>query len=193
MTGTPDLDNWLPDPALRVFHRRESTASVDALWRAARAVQLSDTAVLGRLVRWRIPDLPREEGYDDLFRQPPFMVLEEGDHVLVSGLVGRIWTLRRDYPPLRSGQDFRDWSVPDTARVAIANWVTPADGGGSVIAAEARVDAVGARGRLGLRAVRPLVRSFQHLIGSDGITAAVRRAERDAGVDGGNLSPGHQG
>jgi hypothetical protein len=191
VTGTPDLDKWLPDPALRVFHRRESTASVDALWRAARAVQLSDTAVLGRLVRWRIPDLPRQEGFDDLLRQPPFMILEEREHVLVSGLVGRIWTLRRDYPLLRSEQEFRAWSQPGTARVVIANWIAPAEGGRSVIAAEARVDAIGARGRLGLRAVRPLVRSFQHLIGSDGITAAVRRAERDAET--GNLSPGSGG
>ena len=187
----PDLDKWLPDPALCVYHRRQSTASVDDLWRAARKVQLSDTAVLGRLVRWRIPGLAGDEGYDDLFRQPPFMVLEEGEHILVSGLVGRIWTLRRDYPELRSGEEFRDWSLSGTARVAIANWVVPADGGGSVIAAEARVDAMGARGRLGLRAVRPLVQSFQQLVGSDGIAAAVRRAERAA--DAGNLSPGSRG
>ncbi len=187
----PDLDKWLPDPALCVYHRRQSTASVDDLWRAARKVQLSDTAVLGRLVRWRIPGLAGDEGYDDLFRQSPFMVLEEGEHILVSGLVGRIWTLRRDYPELRSGEEFRDWSLSGTARVAIANWVVPADGGGSVIAAEARVDAIGARGRLGLRAIRPLVQSFQQLVGSDGIAAAVRRAERAA--DAGNLSPGSRG
>jgi len=141
-------------------------------------------------VRWRIPGLPREEGFDDLFRQPPFMVLEEREHMLVSGLVGRIWTLRRDYPQLRSGQEFRDWSQPGTARVVIANWIAPAGGDGSVIAAEARVDAIGSRGRLGLRAVRPLVRSFEHLIASDGISAAVRRAERRVA---GNLSPGSGG
>ena len=41
------------------------------------------------------------------------------------------------------------------------------------------MEAIGARGRLGVSAVRPLVRSFGHLIGSDGINAAVRRAERD--------------
>ncbi len=187
VTGTPDLDKWLPDPAVRVAHRRESSACADELWHAARSVQLSDTAVLGRLVRWRIPGLPRDEGFDDLFRQPPFMVLDERRHLLVSGLVGRIWTLRRDYPQLGSGAEFRDWSQPGTARVVVANWITAADGGGSVIAAEVRVDAIGARGRLGLRAVGPLVRSFQHLVGSDGITAAVRRAERNAAP--GNLSP----
>jgi hypothetical protein len=190
VTRTPDLDKWLPDPALRVFHQRRSTASADDLWQAARAVRLGDTAVLGRLVSWRIPGLPREEGFDELFRQPPFMVLEECEHVLVSGLVGRIWTLRRDYPQLRSSQEFRDWSQSGTARVLIANWIAPADGHGSVIAAEARVDAIGTRGRLGLRAVRPLVRSFEHLVGSDGITAAVRRAERGARAGNHSALPG---
>jgi hypothetical protein len=195
VTGTPDLNKWLPDPALRVIHTRESSASADELWRAARAVQLSDTAILGRLVRWRIPGLPREEGFDQLFRQAPFLVLEEGEHLLVSGLVGRIWTLRRDYPQLTSGQEFRAWSKSGTARVVIANWITPGPDGTTMIGAEARVEAFGARGRLGLRAVWPLVRSFQGLVGSDGINAAVRRAERNSGGGGGggggegNLSP----
>ena len=176
---TPDLDKWLADPALRVAHSRQSDASPDRLWEAAQAVRLSDTAVLGRLVRRRIPGLARSEGFDALFREPPFMVLEEGERMLVSGLVGRIWTLRRDYPTLSSPAEFRDWSQGGSARVVIANWVQAGDDGRSTLAAEARVEAIGARGRLGVSAVRPLVRSFGHLIGSDGINAAVRRAERD--------------
>jgi hypothetical protein len=179
---TPDLDKWLADPAIRVAHRRHSSASADDLWRAAQEVRLSDAAVLGRLVRWRIPGLARDAGFDDLFRQPPFMVLEEGEHMLVCGLVGRIWTPRRDYPRLGSAQEFQEWSQSGTARVVIANWAQAGNGDsdsdGSTLAAEARVEAIGARGRLGISAVRPLVRSFQNLIGSEAINAAVRRAER---------------
>ncbi|HEY6526157.1 MAG TPA: hypothetical protein VIY10_20395 [Solirubrobacteraceae bacterium] len=178
MSAAPDLDKWLPDPALRVSHRRESPVSAEDLWQAAREVRVSDTARLGRLVRWRIPGLTRDLGYDDLFRQPPFIVLEEGEHALVSGLVGRIWTLRRDYPKLGSPQEFADWSKGGTARVVIANWAVERPDGGSALAAEARVEAVGAQGRLGVAAVRPVVRAFQSLVGSDGINAAVRRAER---------------
>ena len=178
MSAAPDLDKWLSQPALRVAHRRESSVSADELWRAARQVRLSDTAVLGRLVRWRIPGLGRNVGFDDLFRQPPFMVLEEDERVLVSGLVGRIWTLRRDYPQLDSPQEFQEWSQSGTARVVIANWVEDRHAGGSALAAEARVQPVGAQGRLGVAAVRPVVRGFQHLVGSDGINAAVRLAER---------------
>jgi hypothetical protein len=176
VSSAPDLDKWLPEPALRVVHRRESSVSADELWRAAREVRLTETAVLGRLVRWRIPGLGRDLRYDEMFRQPPFMVLEEGAHGLVSGLVGRIWTLRRDYPRLGSPEEFAEWSRGGTARVVIANWAQDRDGG-SMLAAEARVEPVGPQGRLGVAAVRPVVRAFQSLVGSDGINAAVRRAE----------------
>jgi hypothetical protein len=171
-----DLDRWLPDPALRVAHRAPSTAGPDALWDAATQVRLGDTGLLGRLIRWRIPGLSSDMAFDRLFREPPFLVLDSGEHALVSGLVGRIWTLRRDYPRLADGDAFQAWSRRGTARVVFANWVT-ADGDGSVLHAEARVQPVGVQGRLGVGAVRPLVGRFQHLVGSEGLRAAVRRAE----------------
>jgi hypothetical protein len=175
---TPDLDHWLPDPAIRVSHRRESSVTPDRLWDAARGVRLSDTRLLGRLVRWRIPGLPADLGFDELFRAPPFVVLrEDPGRALMSGLVGRIWTLRRDYPELNDPEEFRDWHSPGTARVVFANWIEPSEQGSS-INAEARVQAIGPQGRVGVAAVRPLVRAFGSLVGSDGIELAVRRAER---------------
>ena len=173
----PDLDAWLPAPSLRVSHRRTSRASPDELWTAAMRVRLADTGLLGRLVRWRIPGLARDEGFDALFREPPFIVLQDGDRAVVSGLVGRIWTLRRDYPQLNGADEFREWSRGGTARVVFANWVTPCDDGGSEVCSEVRVQAFGVQGRVGITAVRPLVRRFEGLVGSEGLGAAVRRAE----------------
>jgi hypothetical protein len=173
----PDLDAWLPEASLRVSHRRASRASPDELWAAAMRVRLADTGLLGRLVRWRIPGLARNEGFDALFREQPFIVLEDGDRAVVSGLVGRIWTLRRDYPELTGPDDFRAWSRRGTARVVFANWATPTDDGGSELCSEARVQAFGVQGRVGLAAVRPLVSRFQGLVGSEGLDAAVRLAE----------------
>ena len=174
----PDLDRWLPDPGLRVVNRRESIADSQRLWEAAQAMRLADAALLGRLVRWRIPGLRPDTSFDQLFRQPPFMVLEEGERALVSGLVGPIWTLRRDYPQLGDPEEYLVWSRPGTARVLFAHWVEPTQAGRMALTSEARVEAFGSQGRLGVRAVSPLVRRFQNLIGSDGIQAAVRRAER---------------
>ena len=47
-----------------------------------------------------------------------------------------------------------------------------------MLTAEARVEPVGAQGRLGVAAIRPVVRAFQSLVGSDGVSAAVRTRHR---------------
>ncbi len=174
-----DLDYWLPSPTVRVAHRRKSTAAGDDLWQAASAVSLTDAPLLGRLVRWRIPGLAPDISFDELFRHDPFLVLV-GDrpNALVSGLVGRIWTLRRDYPQLSRPDEFRQWSAGGTARVLFANWVEPSPSGGAALCSETRVHAIGTQARLGMATLRPLVRAFQQLIASDGIEQAVRRAER---------------
>jgi hypothetical protein len=174
----PDLDGWLSEAALRVTDRRSSRAAPSELWEAAAAVGLKDTGVLGRLIRWRIPHTPGGITFGELFRRPPFVVLEEHADALVSGLVGRIWTLRHDYPQLSAPDEFRAWSERGTARVVFGHWVEPQDDSGSVLLSDARVQAIGATGSIGVAAVRPLVRSFSALVGSEGLQAAVRRAER---------------
>jgi hypothetical protein len=118
-----------------------------------------------------------ELSFDEMFRNPPFIALAAGERMLISGLVGRIWTLRRDYPQLHDPDEFREWAAAGSAQVMFANWVEPA-GAQTALQSETRVRAIGPQGRLGVGAVRPLVSAFAHLIGSDAIEAAVRAAER---------------
>jgi hypothetical protein len=113
-----------------------------------------------------------------MFRSPPFNILVADDGLLVSGLVGRIWTLKRDYPTLATPEDFRRWSVHGTVRVLFANWVEVIDEARAALINETRVDAVDRGGRLGLAALRPLITRSHNLIGSEGLEIAVRRAER---------------
>jgi len=175
-----DLDHWLSSPTVCVAHSRESTAAPDRLWKAACAVKLSDASLLGRLVRWRIPGLAPDLSFDKLFRHDPFLILlGNQERGLVSGLVGRIWTLRRDYPQLSDPEQFRQWSMRGTARVLFANWVEPLASGGAALRSETRVQAIGAQGRFGLATLRPVVRAAEQLIATDGLEAAVRRAERE--------------
>lgn len=173
----PDLDHWLADPAIRVRHRREASVGEAELWRAARTVRVDETRVLGRLLRWRIPGASASIPYDELFRQPPFAVLEEAEGALVSGLVGRIWTLRRDYPLIANPEEFRAWSSPGSACVIFANWVERTDAGGAALVSETRVRATDREGRIGVNAVRPLVSAFHALIGREALDIAVRRAQ----------------
>jgi hypothetical protein len=181
-SAAPDLDRWLPAPSLRVTARRESDAEPDRLWRAAQATPLSETGLLGRLIRWRIPGTTPELTFGGLFREDPFLPLVQDDRQLVSGLVGSIWTLRRDYPELSDPAAFEAFGQRGTARVAFGFWVQESTGGRSALCCEARVEAIGLQGKIGVAAVRPLVQRFGHLVGSEGLAAAVRLAERDDGA-----------
>ena len=182
----PDLDSWVAEPSIRISHRRVAGCSPEALWDAARAVRLDETRALGRLVRLRIPGLAPSLTFDAMFRAPPFIVLDAGETSLLSGIVGRIWTIRRDYPSLRDPSEFREWAARGVARVLFASWTEPSDGGGAALVNETRVDAVGRRARWGLAAVRPLIAASNGLIASDGLSVAVRRAERTSTEVGAN-------
>jgi hypothetical protein len=176
--GRPDLNRWLDQPAVRIVHWRGSRVEPGRLWEAARSIRLDQTRLLGRLVRWRIPGVGGECSFEQLFTSPPFLVLQDEGMTLLSGMVGRIWTLRRDYPMLTGSDEYRDWHQAGTAKVLFANWVRPRPRGGATVHSESRVQAYGRQGRVGLTAVRPLIRSFQGLVATDALTAVVRLAER---------------
>ncbi|HWF36058.1 MAG TPA: hypothetical protein VG295_11815 [Solirubrobacteraceae bacterium] len=171
----PNLDHWLDRPSVRIRHVREAEAEPAVLWAAAQAVRTSETRRLGRLVRLRIPGLPADLSYDELFREPPFTVLCEDEFALLSGIVGRIWTIRRDYPTLAEPDEFRRWATRGTVRVLFANWVEPVDGAVTALVSETRVAASDRLARLGLAAVRPLIVASHQLIASEGLERAVDR------------------
>jgi hypothetical protein len=172
----PDLDHWLDRPTVRIRHVRETDADPESLWAAAQAVRTSETRRLGRLLRLRIPGLPSDMSYNELFREPPFNVLYEDESALLSGVVGRIWTVRRDYPTLSEPDEFRRWSARGTVRVLFANWVEPVGSDRTALISETRVAAGDRFARLGLAAVRPLIVASHGLIASEGLELAVDRA-----------------
>src|SRR5262245_40248836 len=106
MTSAPDLDTWISDAAICTRQRRSAHAPADRLWHEAAGVRVGDAPVLGRAVRWRIPGTASEMTFRELFRRYPFVVLDEGVDWSVSGLCGRIWTLRRDYPRIDGPEGF---------------------------------------------------------------------------------------
>ena len=171
------LDAWLGAPAVRTHHRRSAAASTQALWDRATEVRLDETRALGRLVRWRIPGLGPDPTYHELFRAYPFCVLEEDEHLLVTGLCGRIWTLARDYPRLAGPDEFRDWDESGTVRVAFGHWVEPGEDGRAELVSEARVEPVDARAGLRLRALWTVIGRFERLVGAEPLDLAARRAE----------------
>jgi hypothetical protein len=175
----PDLDAWLPRPAVRTHRRRDMAAPADRVWQAAREVRLHDTRALGRLVRWRIPGTPPGATYHELFRGYPFTVLDEGALHLVSGLCGRIWTLARDYPQLAGADEFAAWDRRGTVRVLFAHWVVPLDDRRAQLCSEARVQPVDGASAVRLKALWAVIGRFEPLVASEPLSLIARRAESD--------------
>lgn len=172
-----DLDAWLPAPEIVTRHQRRAQADPETLWAAARGVRLDHTHTIGRLVRWRIPGVPRDQSFMALLANDPFTVLDEGPHHSISGLCGRIWTLQRDYAQLGGPDDFMAWKEPRTVRVLFAHWVT-LQARGSTLHSEARVSPTDAVARMRLRALWLVVGPFERLIGAEPLSIAAARAER---------------
>jgi hypothetical protein len=173
----PDLDSWLPDPQVRTLHRRSAKADADRLWDAAEAVRLRDTPALGRAVRWRIPDTPADRSYRDLFREYPFTTLAEGTRWSVSGLCGRIWTFRRDYPRIEGAEDFLAWHRRGTVRVLLAHWIEPDGPSQNALVSETRIKPVDGQARIRIRALWLVVGRFERLIDGEALRVATQRAE----------------
>ena len=174
----PDLAAWLPDPQVRTRHRRLAEADADRLWQAAETVRLREAPTLGRAVRWRIPGTSLDLTYRDVLRRYPFAVLAEGDRWSVSGMCGRIWTLRRDYPRIEGADEFLAWEEPGTVRAVLAHWIEQDDPGRSALVSEARVEAVDGGAAIRLRALWAIVGHLERLIGGEVLRIAANRAER---------------
>ena len=177
MSSPADLDSWLREPLVRTHHRRDSPASEADLWASAAQVRLRDCRILGRLVRARIPGLRASLTFDELFRSEPFNLLDEGPTHTLSGLCGRIWTIRRDFAPLSEPADFLSWDEPGTVRVLFANWAEPTESG-SALVSEVRIAAVDRRAGLRVRGLRPFIAAFQGLVATEALTIASQRAAR---------------
>jgi len=175
-----DLDRWLAEPTLRTRHSREGPMSEQDLWASAKTVRLKDCHILGRLIRGRIPGLRASVTFDEMFHNEPFNVLEEGPTYTLSGLCGRIWTVRRDFAQLASPADFLSWQTAGTVRVLFAQWAEPS-AEGSALVSEVRIGAVDRRAARYVRALEPFIAAFQGLVGAEPLSIAVRRAGRGTG------------
>jgi hypothetical protein len=167
----------MPDPILRVSHRRVADAPPWALWESAATVRLEDCRVLGRLVRWRIPGLSARLTYRELFSHEPFVLLDEDECALLSGVCGRIWTRRRDHVRLDGPEDFMECREPGIARVLFAHWVEPIGRHRAALVSQVEIAAHDRSARRGVALVRPLIAAFGHLIDREPLAVAAWRAE----------------
>ena len=162
------LDDWVPDPAVRTHHRRSAAAAPEELWDAARAVRLSDTRRLERLVRWRIPGVVHGQTYDELFRTEPFTLLDEGDTWSVSGLVRAHLDARSATTRASAGRTTSaTWDERGTVRVLFAHWAEPGDGRPLDAGVRGAGGSGGRTARLRLKALWTVIGPFERLVGAE--------------------------
>jgi hypothetical protein len=175
---TAAIDTWLPGCHARLHHARTSTATPDALWDAAQAVRLRDSPRLLRLIRWRLGKHtpPPDTTFEEFFRTGVFMLLEEGERQIVSGVAGRIWSPSGDYAEFETAGEYREYHRPGTAKVVISIGVREHERGSEIVH-EGRVWCTDRRTRLIFHPFWAVVSPFARFIYSEGFAVAVRRAE----------------
>ena len=176
---TTAVQDWLPGCHARVHHARSSSATPDELWTAAQTIQLRDAPRLARLIRWRLGRHapPRETTFEEFFRTGIFMLLEEGERLYISGVAGKIWAPSGDYAQFETAGEYREYRRRGTAKVVLKIEVSEHERGSQIVV-DARVWCADRRTQLIFRPFWAVVAPFARFIYTEGLAAAVRRAER---------------
>ena len=149
------------------------------LWEAAQSVRVRDTRTLRPIIALRFgPYAPSADlTFRELFRRPPFALLEESEHCSISGLAGRLWALGDVFARLEGPEDYAAFADPGMAKVAVLHQVRPLGGDASEIVSEARVWCTNRSARLRFTPFWAVVGRFSIFIGLDLLATAVRRAQ----------------
>ena len=138
-----------------------------------------ETRTLRPIIAWRLgryapaPDVPLRT----VLSSHPFHLLAERGMVSLSGLGGKLWALGDPFVRFDSVAAFRDWSEPGFCKVVLRHEVR-AHGAGSEIDSEVRIWCTSRGAQLRFRPYWAFIGPFARFIGSELLSAAVRRAER---------------
>lgn len=168
----------MPDFHARTLHVQRVEVSPERLWHAAQTVRVRDTLTLRPLIALRFgPYAPSPDTtFRELFRRPPFTLLEESTHSSISGLAGRLWALGGAFAAIEGAEDYAAFAEPGTAKVALLNQVRPNGRSGSEIVSEGRVWCTDRSARLRFTPFWALVGPFSRFIRLDLLSRAAAQA-----------------
>jgi hypothetical protein len=173
------LDDWLPRHHAVTHHARRSRATPERLWDAARTVTVRETRTLRPIIAWRLGRYapPGDTPLRTVLASHPFHLLAEQGMVSLSGMAGKLWSLGDTFVRFDAAAAFRDWAEPGFCKVVVRHAVR-ADGGGSKIESEVRIWCTSRGAQVRFRPYWAFIGPFSRFIGSELLSAAVRRAER---------------
>ena len=165
-----------------MLHVQRAAVPPERLWAAAQSVRVRDTRTLRPIIALRFgPYAPSPDTtFRELFRRPPFTLLEESGHASVSGMAGRLWALGDVFARIEGPDDYAAFADSGTAKVAVLNQVRPLAGGDSEILSEARVWCTNRSARLRFAPFWAVIGRFSIFIRLDLLATAARRAQAPA-------------
>jgi hypothetical protein len=174
------MDDWLPEQHASTHHARRSGAAPERLWQAARTVQVRETRTLRPIIGWRLGDYapPADAPLYGVLSAHPFLLLAEQGTVSVSGLAGKLWALGDTFVRFEGPEQFRTWREPGFCKVVVRHAVRAHGGGGSEIVSDIGIWCTNRGAQLRFRPYWAFIGPFSRFIGSELLSAAVRRAER---------------
>jgi hypothetical protein len=143
-------------------------------------VPVRETRTLRPIIAWRLGryapagDTPLRS----VLSSHPFHLLAEQGMVSVSGLGGKLWALGDTFVRFDSAAAFREWGEPGFCKVVARHEVRAHGAGGSEIESEVRIWCTSRGAQLRFRPYWAFIGPFSRFIGSELLSAAVRRAER---------------
>jgi hypothetical protein len=138
-----------------------------------------ETRTLRPIIAWRLGryapagDAPMRA----VLASHPFHLLAEQGMASVSGMAGKLWSLGDTFVRFDGAVAFREWAEPGFCKVVVRHEVR-ADGGGSEIESEVRIWCTSRGAQVRFRPYWAFIGPFSRFIGSELLSAAVRRAER---------------
>jgi hypothetical protein len=114
--------------------------------------------------------------FRDLFRQMPFVLLEEGERASISGMAGRLWSISAGFVELRSPDEFRSFDAPSTVKVVVATTVRDHPRGAEIVS-DVRMACSDRRARVHFRAFWTFMSPLSRFIELELLRTATRRAQ----------------
>jgi hypothetical protein len=144
-------------------------------------VRVRETRTLRPIIGWRLGRYapPSDVPVYEVLSTHPFLLLAEDGMVSVSGLAGKLWTLGDTFVRFDGPEAFRGWRDAGYCKVAARHEVVAA-GSGSEIRSDVRIWCTSRGAQVRFRPYWAFIGPFSHFIGSELLSAAVRRAERTA-------------
>ncbi|MBI3658786.1 MAG: hypothetical protein HY232_20525 [Acidobacteria bacterium] len=185
------IEEFLPVYDVVERHCIEIHAPQDAVYRAARALDLKESS----LVRWlfRLRELPARLGrkqesnnplglnMDGLLRSGFILLAENPPHEFVLGLVGRFWTAAGDIQRL-DADGYHHFSQPGYAKAAWNFSLSSRTPSVTHLATETRVHCLDEMSRQRFRRYWIFIRPFSGLIRRAGLRAIKRHTDPSAAI-----------